>query len=115
MVQSPDTSRGVLEEFFAETAVPLDFAIRSIVVCPGCGRGPLLRVARKHTTLTAKQTRFLGLLQNHIARFGSIRSIACMSNLHGRGRDGLDGVFEKSEESTIFSTSSWSSRPAERQ
>ena len=34
--------------------------------------GKFSEFARKHPKLTAKQTRFLGLLQNHIARYGSI-------------------------------------------
>jgi len=100
LVQSPDTSRGVLEEFFAETAVPLDFAIRSIVgLAPDAVAARFSEFALKHTTLTAKQTRFLGLLQNHIARFGSIT----LDRLYEQpftvvDADGLDGVFEKPDE-----------------
>jgi type I restriction enzyme R subunit len=100
LVQSPDTSRDVLAEFFAETAVPLEFAIRSIVgLAPDAVAARFSEFARKHTTLTAKQTRFLGLLQNHIARFGSIT----LDRLYEQpftvvDADGLDGVFEKPEE-----------------
>jgi type I restriction enzyme R subunit len=55
--------------------------------------------ARKHPMLTAKQTRFLGLLQNHIARFGSIT----LDRLYEQpftvvDADGLDGVFVIPEE-----------------
>ncbi|MFN7276039.1 MAG: type I restriction-modification enzyme R subunit C-terminal domain-containing protein, partial [bacterium] len=55
--------------------------------------------ARRHPSLTAKQTRFLGLLQNHIARFGSVT----LDRLYEQpftvvDADGLDGVFEKPEE-----------------
>lgn len=100
LVQSPDASRDVLAEFFADTAVPLDFAIRSIVgLDPDAVGERFSEFARRHPTLTAKQTRFLGLLQNHIARFGSIT----IDRLYEQpftvvDADGLDGVFEKPEE-----------------
>jgi type I restriction enzyme R subunit len=100
LVQSPNASREVLEEFFAETAVPLDFAIRSIVgLDPEAVAARFADFARRHPSLTAKQTRFLGLLQNHIARFGSVT----LDRLYEQpftvvDADGLDGVFEKPEE-----------------
>jgi type I restriction enzyme R subunit len=100
LVQSPNASRDVLQEFFSETALPLDFAIRSIVgLDPVAVGARFAEFARRHPKLTAKQTRFLGLLQNHIARFGSVT----LDRLYEQpftvvDADGLDGVFEKSEE-----------------
>ena len=100
LVQSPDASRDVLAEFFADTALPLDFAIRSIVgLDPKAVASRFSEFARKHAILTAKQTRFLGLLQNHIARFGSIT----LDRLYEQpftvvDADGLDGVFDGPEE-----------------
>jgi len=100
LIQSANASRDVLEEFFAETAVPLDFAIRSIVgLDPESVAARFAEFARRHPKLTAKQTRFLGLLQNHIARFGSVT----LDRLYEQpftvvDADGLDGVFEKPEE-----------------
>jgi type I restriction enzyme R subunit len=100
LIQSPNASREVLEEFFAETAGPLDFAIRSIVgLDPEAVAARFADFARRHPSLTAKQTRFLGLLQNHIARFGSVT----LDRLYEQpftvvDADGLDGVFEKPEE-----------------
>jgi type I restriction enzyme R subunit len=100
LIQSPNASRDVLEEFFADTAVPLDFAIRSIVgLDPEAVAARFAEFARKHPKLTAKQTRFLGLLQNHIARFGSVT----LDRLYEQpftvvDADGLDGVFDKPEE-----------------
>ena len=97
LVQSPDASRHVLEEFFSETAEPLDVAIRSIVgLDPELIAARFAEFARRHPMLTAKQTRFLGLLQNHIARFGSVT----LDRLYEQpftvvDADGLDGVFEK--------------------
>ncbi|MBB2819278.1 UNVERIFIED_ORG: type I restriction enzyme R subunit [Rhizobium esperanzae] len=100
LIQSPNASRDVLEEFFADTAVPLDFAIRSIVgLDPEAVAVRFAEFARRHPGLTAKQTRFLGLLQNHISRFGSVT----VDRLYEQpftvvDADGLDGVFEKTEE-----------------
>jgi type I restriction enzyme R subunit len=100
LIQSSNASRNVLEEFFAETAVPLDFAIRSIVgLDPESVAARFAEFARRHPKLTAKQTRFLGLLQNHIARFGSVT----LDRLYEQpftvvDADGLDGVFDKPEE-----------------
>jgi type I restriction enzyme R subunit len=100
LIQSPNASRDVLEEFFADTALPLDFAIRSIVgLDPEAVAARFSEFARRHPSLTAKQTRFLGLLQNHIARFGSVT----LDRLYEQpftvvDADGLDGVFEKPEE-----------------
>lgn len=100
LVQSPNATREVLEGFFADTAVPLDFAIRSIIgLDPEAVAARFAEFARRHPSLTAKQTRFLGLLQNHIARFGSVT----LDRLYEQpftvvDADGLDGVFEKPEE-----------------
>jgi type I restriction enzyme R subunit len=100
LIQSPNASRDVLEEFFSETAVPLDFAIRSIVgLDPEAVAARFAEFARRHPKLTAKQTRFLGLLQNHIARFGSVT----LDRLYEQpftvvDADGLDGIFERPEE-----------------
>lgn len=100
LIQSPNASRDVLEEFFADTALPLDFAIRSIVgLDPEAVAARFAEFARRHPSITAKQTRFLGLLQNHIARFGSVT----LDRLYEQpftvvDADGLDGVFEKPEE-----------------
>ena len=100
LVQSPNASREVLEQFFSETAVSLEFAIRSIIgLDPDAVALHFTEFAQKHPSLTAKQTRFLGLLQNHIARHGSIS----LDHLYEQpftivDVNGLDGVFYKPEE-----------------
>ena len=100
LIHSPNASRDVLEEFFADTVVPLEFAIRSIVgLDPVAVAARFAEFARRHPGLTAKQTRFLGLLHNHISRFGSVT----LDRLYEQpftvvDADGLDGVFEKSEQ-----------------
>ena len=78
----------------------MDFAIRSIVgLDPDAVAARFSEFARRHPTLSAKQTRFLGLLQNHIARFGSIT----IDRLYEQpftvvDADGLDGVFQEPDE-----------------
>ncbi len=100
LVQSPNASREVLQQFFSETAIPLEFAIRSIVgLDPDAVASHFATFAQKHPALTAKQTRFLSILQNHIARFGSIT----LDHLYEQpftvvDVNGLDGVFNKPEE-----------------
>ena len=73
LTQNPDVQREHLEEFFSETAAPLYLAIRTIVgMDPEAVREKFATFVQKHPKLTAKQTRFLSLLQNHIARYGTI-------------------------------------------
>lgn len=96
LTQNPDVQRDHLEEFFSETAVPLYLAIRSIVgMEPDAVRDKFSAFVQKHPKLSAKQTRFLSLLQNHIARHGTIS----VERLYDApftviDADGPDGVFE---------------------
>lgn len=100
LTQSPNASKDVLREFFRSVAEPLDFVIRSIIgLEPTVVAQRFSEFARKYPALTAKQTRFLGLLQNHIARYGSIT----VDRLYEQpftvvDADGLDGVFEREDE-----------------
>ena len=102
LTQSSDASRPVLAEFFNATAEPLQFAIRAIIgMNAKAVQAKFVEFARKHPKLTAKQTRFLGLLQNHIARYGSIT----IEKLYEApftvvDADGLDGIFENEDEVT---------------
>ncbi|XHC10695.1 DEAD/DEAH box helicase family protein [Labrenzia sp. ac12] len=99
LVQSDQARRDDLKDFFDGIAEPLDQVIRSIVgLDPDVVRDRFADFARKHPGLSAKQTRFLNLLQNHIARHGAIT----LDKLYERpftvvDADGLDGVFENTE------------------
>ena len=96
LTQNPDVQREHLEEFFSETAVPLYLTIRTIVgMDPGAVREKFARFVQKHPKVTAKQIRFLSLLQNHISRYGTIE----VERLYDApftviDADGPDGVFE---------------------
>ena len=100
LTQSPNASREVLAGFFRATAEPLQFAIRAIIgMDPEAVKAMFSDFARRHPKLTAKQTRFLALLQNHIARYGSIT----VDRLYDApftvvDSDGLDGAFEDETE-----------------
>jgi type I restriction enzyme R subunit len=100
LTQSPNASRAVLAEFFSATAEPLQFAIRSVIGMDAeAVQAKFAEFAQKHPKLTAKQTRFLALLQNHVARFGSIT----VEKLYEApftvvDADGLDGVFKNESE-----------------
>ena len=96
LTQNPDVQRKHLEEFFSETAAPLYLAIRMIVgMDPEAVRKKFASFVQKHPKLTAKQIRFMSLLQNHIARYGMIE----VERLYDApftviDADGPDSVFE---------------------
>ena len=98
--QNPDVQRQHLEEFFSDTATPLYLTIRTIVgMEPEAVRGKFASFVQKHPKLTAKQTRFLSLLQNHIARYGTIE----VERLYDTpftiiDADGPEGVFENEDD-----------------
>ncbi|GAJ30318.1 DEAD/DEAH box helicase family protein [Acidomonas methanolica] len=97
LTQNPDVRREHLEEFFSELAGPLYLAIRMIVgMDPEAVREKFTAFVQSHPKLSAKQTRFLSLLQNHIARYGTIE----VERLYDDpftviNADGPDGVFEQ--------------------
>ena len=104
LVQNGDVPRAMLEEFFSATASPLYVAIRSIVgMDPKAVSDRFAGFVQRHPMLTAKQTRFLALLQNHITRYGTIE----VERLYDApftviDADGPDGVFTNEDELSEF-------------
>ena len=98
LTQNPDVSLEVLKEFYGD-AKPLDFIIRSIVgMEPEAVQARFEQFAHKHPKLTAKQTRFLGLLQNHIAKYGAIELERLYEDPFTMvDTDGIDGVFNEDQ------------------
>ena len=96
LTQNSDVQREHLEEFFSETAAPLYLTIRTIVgMDTEAVREKFASFVQQHPKLSAKQTRFLALLQNHIARHGTIE----VERLYDApftviDADGPEGVFE---------------------
>lgn len=96
LTQHPDVNLTWLTEFYPDTAGDLVVAIRTIV-----GLEPEVVAQRfgeffaRHPQLSAKQQRFMALLQNHIAKFG----VVTLDKLYEApftqvSPDGPDGVFD---------------------
>ena len=100
LTQNPNVGREALEEFFATTTLPLDIAIRSMVGLDAeMVRDRFSAFVLSHPELTAKQTRFLGMLQNHIVKFGFIT----IDKLYDQpftvvDANGPEGVFQKPDD-----------------
>ncbi len=95
LTQHADLDLGILTEFYPETAGQLDAAIRSIIgMEPDAVKNRFTLFVQKHPSLTAKQTRFIGLLQNHIAKNGNVEIDRLYeAPFTSIDNDGLDGVF----------------------
>lgn len=96
LTSHPDVNLSWLTEFYPETAGDLVVAIRTII-----GLEPEVVAKRfeaffaNHPQLSAKQQRFMALLQNHIAKFGAIT----LDKLYEApftqvSAEGPDGVFD---------------------
>ncbi|MCP4350040.1 MAG: DEAD/DEAH box helicase family protein [Desulfobacterales bacterium] len=73
LTHHPGVDLYILKEFYRETAMPLDHIIRSVIgMDTEIVKKRFAEFVRRHPRVTAKQTHFLGLLQNHISRHGSI-------------------------------------------
>jgi type I restriction enzyme R subunit len=95
LTQDPTLDLTDLLDYYPETAGHLDLAIRQIIGLDGQAvRRRFEHFAQTHPALTAQQVRFLDMLQNHIAHYGSITVErlyeAPFTTLHS---DGLDGIF----------------------
>jgi len=113
LTQNPNVDRDVLAEFFTN-AVPLDHAIRSIVgMEPEAVRERFQIFVQKHPKLTAKQTRFLSLLENHIAKYGSIEIERLYEDpFTVVDADGIDGVFPETDADELIKIIDTFSGPA---
>jgi len=96
LTQHPDVHLEWLTEFYPDTAGDLAAAIRTVV---GLEAEVVARhfadFLARHPQLTAKQQRFLALLQSHIAKYGAI----ALDRLYEApftqvDSNSLDGVFE---------------------
>ncbi|MGP0065273.1 MAG: DEAD/DEAH box helicase family protein [Isosphaeraceae bacterium] len=73
LTQEPDLDLNDLVDYYPETAGQLDLAIRRIIGLDAATvRTTFERFIRKHPTLTSTQIQFLDMLQNYIAKYGSI-------------------------------------------
>ena len=94
LTQHPGVDLNVLREFYV-TAPPLDYIIRTIIgMEPEAVKKRFEQFVRQHPTLSANQILFMRLLQNHIAKYGSID----LDRLYeppftSVASNGVDGVF----------------------
>jgi len=102
--QNPSVDLNTLKEFFPESTATLDKILRTIV---GMDKQDIEAkftafVQQTHTHMNAKQQRFIGMLQNHIIRYGSIQISqlydAPFTQVHDMG---LDGVFSEQQADVI--------------
>lgn len=72
-LQRPDVDLNVLKEFYADSAHGLEQILRSIIGMDAQAvENRFADFVRRHPQLNARQIRFLGLLKNHISRYGVI-------------------------------------------
>jgi type I restriction enzyme R subunit len=96
LTQYPDVNLSWLTEFYPDTAGDLAVAIRAVVgLVPEVVAARFSEFLARHPQLTAKQQRFMALLQNHVAKFGVIT----LDKLYEApftqvSPDGPDGVFD---------------------
>jgi type I site-specific restriction endonuclease len=86
-----------LADYFPETAGHLDQAIRSVIGMDAeAVHERFTQFVQEHPNLASHQIRFLDMLQNHIAKYGSIEVDRLyeppFTLIHS---DGLDGVFNE--------------------
>lgn len=95
LTRHPDVDLTVLAEFYPETAGQLDLIIRAIVgMEPEAVREHFTTFVHTYPSLTAAQTQFLQLLQNHIAQNGAIAlERLADSPFTVLDEDGIFGVF----------------------
>ena len=99
LTQEPDLNLSDLLDYYPETAGNLDLAIRGIIgLKPEAVNEHFAAFVDKHTTLNSMQLRFLQMLQNHIAKYGSIE----IERLYEEpfttlSSDGVDGVFSEDQ------------------
>ncbi|MBL78844.1 MAG: restriction endonuclease subunit R [Nitrosomonadaceae bacterium] len=117
LTQHPDIDLSILKEFYAQTAMPLDFLLRSIVGMESSAvEKRFLEFVKDHPNLNAKQLRFMNLLQNHITNFGTIEVERLYETpFINIDNDGLDGIFPKEQDVEKLISIIDSFKPSQRQ
>lgn len=95
LTSHPGVSLEVLNEFYGRTADQLHLTIRELVgLDPQAVEQHFKLFLHAHPSLTAQQVRFMNLLKNHIAQFGSIMiDTLYESPFSSISHEGIDGVF----------------------
>jgi len=95
LTQEPDLNLSDLLDYYPETAGHLDRAIRSIIgLDPEAVKDRFNAFVQKHTTMNSMQLRFMQMLQNHIAKYGSIEIERLYEEpFTALSAEGVDGIF----------------------
>jgi type I restriction enzyme R subunit len=94
--QNPSVDLSILKEFFPESTAGLDQILRTIVGMDAKAIEAEFTafVQRVHTQLNSRQQRFIGMLKNHLCRYGSVDIEQLYEAPFNQIDDaGLDGVF----------------------
>ncbi|WP_268408536.1 DEAD/DEAH box helicase family protein [Alteromonas sp. a30] len=103
-IQNPNVDLNTLKEFYPDSTASLDKILRTIV---GMDKEAIEQnfthfMQQTHTHMNAKQQRFIGLLKNHLVRYGVIKIDqlydAPFTQVHDMG---LDGVFSEAQADVI--------------
>ena len=94
LTQNPDVDLDVLHSFYADTAVSLEYILRTIIGIDEVAVELHFKEFRTAHNLNANQLRFMALLKAHIAKYGSID----IDKLYeppftGIDSNGVDGIF----------------------
>ena len=102
--QNPNVDLHTLKEFFPESTAGLDQILRTIV---GMDAVQIEKeftafVQQVHTHLNAKQQRFIGMLKNHLCRYGSVDLDELYEAPFNQIDDaGLEGVFPNPTQANV--------------
>ena len=99
LTQEPDLNLSDLVDYYPETAGHLDLAIRSIIgLDPEAVKQRFNAFVQKHTTMNSTQLRFMQMLQNHIAKYGSIEVDRLYEEpFTALSASGVDGIFREDQ------------------
>ncbi len=95
-IQNPNLDLRTLKAFFPDSGASLDQLLRTLIGMDekGVEQAFTAFVQQHHIHLNSRQLRFIGLLKNHLCKFGTIRVAELYDQpFTGVHTDGLDGVF----------------------
>lgn len=104
LTQNANVDLNTLSSFYKKETMPLDRIIRTLVgMEKDAVKARFDQFAQKHSRLNSKQLKFLGLLQNHIAKYGLIE----IDRLYEApfthvDAESIDGIFDEDSADEII-------------
>lgn len=95
----PGVSLDILNDFYGRTATQLDITIRELIgLDVQAVESHFKAFLHAHPQLTAKQVKFMNLLKNHIAQYGTIKIESLYdAPFTSISHEGIDGVFQPAD------------------